>query len=104
MPSLEVIGQEALRKTRLSSIDFPQLTSIGTGAFNTMPALKDVKLNHITYAPQELFVDTDGLTSLQMNSLSAIDSMLGIRFSDLVELSLPAISAFSMPISMSRPT
>lgn len=99
IPSVETIGEETLLKTNLQVIDYPHLTAAGTRAFGLMPSLREVKLDSLLAAPTPLFTDATGLTSISMRSLSSIGSILGTNLVNVVELSLPSISGFTMPIA-----
>ena len=104
--NIESIGAEALSKTKLTKIDYPHLTSYGGAAFASMQDLQSIKLAGLLDAPDPLLTDASGLTSMSMDSLSSIGSLLGVSMQNLVDLSLPQMSSFNRQIAgpMGLPT
>lgn len=71
-PNLTSIGGTALGYTRITSISFPKLTTIGVAAFTTCSALTSVSLPLLTSIPQSAFRYCSSLSTASFNAVSYI--------------------------------
>lgn len=88
--SVTSIGSGAFVSAAMTSIDFPELASLGWGAFRTNTALASASLPKLTTLASSMF---DGCTALAEIDLSKITSIEGSCFRNtaLIEIDLSSI-------------